>query len=56
MEAVPSSDAEGDGSAEVAEEPGAKKAPRPKVGSAARPYRAKQWVDELRLHLTGTQM
>jgi hypothetical protein len=55
-EAAPSSDAEGDGSAKVAEEPEAKKAPRPKVGSAARPYRAKQWVDELRPHLTGTQM
>jgi hypothetical protein len=55
-EAAPISDVEGDGSDDVAEEPGAKRAPRPKVGSEARPYRAKQWVDELRLHLTGTQM
>jgi hypothetical protein len=55
-EAAPASDAEGDGSDGVAEEPGVKRAPRPKVGSASRPYRAKQWVDELRLHLTGTQM
>jgi hypothetical protein len=55
-EAAPISDVEGDGSDDVAEEPGAKRAPRPKVWSASRPYRAKQWVDELRLYLTGTQM
>jgi hypothetical protein len=55
-EAASTSDAEEDGSGGVAEEPGVKRAPRLKVGLAARPYRAKQWVDELRLHLTGTQM
>jgi hypothetical protein len=55
-EAAPSSDAEGDGSDAVEEELKTKRALRPKVWSASRPYRAKQWVDELRLHLTGTQM
>jgi hypothetical protein len=53
-EAGPASDLEGDGSDSVEEEPEVKRAPRPKVGSASRPYWAKQWVDELRLHLTGT--
>jgi hypothetical protein len=55
-EAEPSSDVEGYGSDAVEEEPGVKSAPRPKVWSASRPYRAKQWVDELRLYLTGTRM